>query len=248
MIDAYCHLDLTHNSAVQDIELQILHAGVSRVFLIETWNRQNRSILDNLLSIGDTERFPIALCYRASQQLESLKLLKHVGISGIRMLTADICGDSGFAHELARSGKMLVAHSEAGIRKLTDNIRRFSDDHPLVPIYVPHLGWPIIQGKIDMDWPMSIKNLASLPTVTIGISAIAHFSQQPFPHADVYNLALELLSCFPPERVVIGTDYPLCAKDRYKDYIDLAREWITSVYSRWISPPTFLSRRGVFTN
>jgi predicted TIM-barrel fold metal-dependent hydrolase len=100
-------------------------------------------------------------------------------------------------------------------------------------VYVPHLAWPVRDGKADGDWKTALNEFASMPSLTIGISAIAHFSSQPFPHDDVRDFAIELISQFPAARIAIGSDYPLFEKERYGDYINLARDWVTSIHSNW---------------
>jgi hypothetical protein len=199
------------DSPIADIERRMLSANVSNAFLVETWDGRNRRVL------AEMDKFSVALCYRRECRGELLQ------VTGVRMSTEDIRRDKDFCREIAASGKTLVAHAEAGIGPLCREIVRLGD----IKVYVPHLGWPIRDGKADPDWEPALKEFASMPFVTIGISAIAHFSRQPFPHNDVRDLALRLIPQFPASRIAIGSDYPLFDKDRYADYMCLARDWIT---------------------
>ena len=212
MTDAYCHLDMDAESPLADIERLMLAAGVSDAFLIETWDGRNRRML------AETDKFSVALCYRQECRSELLQF------TGVRMSTEDIRRDKDFCRQIGESGKTLVAHAEDGVGALCREIARLRE----IKVYVPHLGWPIREGKADSDWESALNEFASMPLVTIGISAIAHFSRQPFPHDDVRDLALRLIPQFPASRIAIGSDYPLFDKDRYADYMCLARDWVTS--------------------
>src|SRR5581483_2305764 len=99
---------------------------------------------------------------------------------------------------------------------------------PGLRLYVPHLGWPSRDGHPDPDWPAAMATLAAIPTVTLGVSAIAHFSTRPYPHDDVREHALRGIASFPACRIVIGSDYPLFDKARYADYLSLARDWVVN--------------------
>ena len=205
MTDAYCHLDMDVESPVADIERRMLSANLSDAFLIETWDGRNRPAL------RQTNKFAVALCYRPECRGELLQLMEKGKLTGVRMSTEDIRLGKDFCGEIAASGTTLVAHAEAGIGPLCHELARCRE----MKVYVPHLGWPIREGRADGDWEPALNEFTSLPFLNIGISAIAHFSIQPFPHNDVRDLALGLISQFPASRVVIGSDYPLFEKDRY---------------------------------
>jgi predicted TIM-barrel fold metal-dependent hydrolase len=162
-------------SPIADIEQRMAAANVSHAFLIETWDGRNRRVL------GQTEQFSVALCYRRECRGELLQLMEKGELTGVRMSTEDIRRDKDFSREVAASGRTLVAHAEAGIGPLSRELVQ----HREMKVYVPHLGWPIREGKRDEDWEPALHELASLPSVDVGISAIAHFSSQPFPHDDV---------------------------------------------------------------
>jgi predicted TIM-barrel fold metal-dependent hydrolase len=223
--DAYCHLDIDHPSPIDDMEQQMSSANVSRAFLIETWDGRNRRLL------WETNKFSVALCYRAECRAELLKLMKNGELTGIRMSTADIGRDPDFCREMAKAAKTLVAHAESGIGMLCRALMRLGE----MKIYIPHLAWPIKDGTLDGDWEEALQEFAPLTALRIGVSAIAHFSSQPFPHDDVRKLALEAIARFPASRIAIGSDYPLFERSRYADYIYLAYDWVTSVHPDWNS-------------
>jgi predicted TIM-barrel fold metal-dependent hydrolase len=229
MIDAYCHLDMEQESPIADIERRMATAAVSSALLVETWDGRNRRLLEDFLGGASTDKFSVALCYRR----ELSPRLNESGLAGVRMSTQDIRRDSDFCREVYQSGKMLVTHAEAGVGPLCRELTLLYDGLPEIRAYVPHLGWPVRDGKADGNWAAAVKDFAAIPSLTIGVSAIAHFSSEPFPHHDVRDFALEMISQFPVSRIAIGSDYPLFEKERYASYISLARDWVTSIHSNW---------------
>lgn len=229
MTDAYCHLDMDAESPIADIERRITRASVSRALLVETWDGRNRQAL-----VPD-DKFAVALCYREECRRELLRSIERDEITGIRMSTEHLRRDQDFCREVAASGKMLVAHAESGVGALCRELTRLQE----MKIYVPHLAWPVANGKADGDWDAASKEFASMPFLSIGISAIAHFSSQPFPHDDVRDFAYKLISRFPVSRIKIGSDYPLFEKERYADYINLAHEWVRSIHPKWKTEDSF---------
>ncbi len=233
MIDAYCHLDLETQSPLADIEQKLASARLSGAFLVETWDGRNRPVLEDVLRREQLQQFYVALCYRKNSNGDLLRMARTNRIAGIRMSSENLRADQSFCGKIADLRLMLVAHAENGIASLAREIMRVQLACPHISIYIPHLGWPTADGKLCDDWEPAVKQLASMQSTIFGISAISHFSTEPFPHEDIRDLALKLISQLPSSRIVIGSDYPLCAKNRYADYIDLAHEWVTSIHPTW---------------
>jgi len=123
-------------------------------------------------------------------------------------------------------GKWLLPHAESGIGALTEELLRLAALYPGLSIYLPHMGWPRRDKKDENDWHRSISRLSKVGNLIISVSAIAHFSDEAFPHDDVSHFAAYLLATFGQESLVAGSDYPLFEKDRYTQYIQLAGKWI----------------------
>lgn len=229
MIDAYSHLDMAHADPLRDIAQRMNTAGVANALLVETWDGANRALLEGLRENGPVDRFRIALCYRPENADSLRRWLDRGALTGVRMSTkhigeaADVCGEIGDA------GALLIAHAESGVAALRQAIARMRKRFPQTRIYVPHLGWPAEAG----DWTRAIGEFAAIPSLILGISAIAHFSRRPFPHDDVREWALAAISRMPAARIAIASDYPLFEKDRYSEYMSLARDWVTSIHPGW---------------
>jgi hypothetical protein len=220
-------------SPISDMQARMRAAAVTRVLLVETWNGRNRSLLEAVSQSPDRDTFPVALCYRPERQRELNQLARAGRIVAIRISTADLPGHEGFWRGLPDCGTALIAHAESGIGPLAAQLVELHRRVPKLRLYVPHLGWPGRDGQADPDWPAAIATLAAVPTVTLGVSAIAHFSTRPYPHDDVRELALRVIASFPASRIVVGSDYPLFDKARYGDYLSLALDWVASVHPNW---------------
>jgi predicted TIM-barrel fold metal-dependent hydrolase len=208
-------------------------ASLSGALLVETWDGRNRAVLDDVLR-RERGKFLVAVCYRRESSGDLLKIVHKPQLTAVRISTEDMSHDGTLCEQLSQRNKVLLVHAELGIGPLCREITRLAGTFPQLGIYVPHLAWPQANGKPDSDWDAAVRDLSALPNLTIGISAIAHFSREPFPHNDVRHLALGLISQFPPPRLVIGSDYPLCARERYADYVDLARNWVASIHPDWL--------------
>lgn len=227
MIDAYTHLDMSVDDPLAALVRRMDEAAVRGAFVVETWSKDNRKCLDELTA-SHSSRFRVAYCFRPEDGPFSPTIFASETVGGLRVRTANLRTVRPFAAELARSGKWLIPHAEAGIGPLTDELLRLAEACPELKIYVPHMGWPRRDKRDDEDWDKSMSALSSLPHLVAGVSAIAHFSQEAFPHQDIRRAAMHLREMFASERLCAGSDYPLFDITRYADYMKLASEWIGS--------------------
>lgn len=227
MIDAYCHLDMSAAQPIADLERRMDAAGVDRALMVETWGGDNRAYLQQLIASPST-RFRVAFCFRSDEAQSSYELLSIEMVRALRVKTADLQRLRSIASKLESTGKWLLPHAESGIRALTEELLQLADLYPRLPIYLPHMGWPRRDRQDDDDWRESISMLSKLPNLIVGISAIAHFSRNAFPHDDVEPFAAHLLGTFGADSLVTASDYPLFEKDRYAQYMQLASDWIVS--------------------
>jgi hypothetical protein len=233
VVDAYIHLDMEHPDPIADIRDRMQTAGVASALLVETWNGANRGILEEMLHRGPADPFRIALCYRNANAEALRRFLGRGALAGVRMSTADIAAAGDICGEIGFAGALLIAHADSGIGALCRAIVRMRERFPGTRIYVPHLGWPAKADRADVDWQAEFRELSAIPSFILGVSAIAHFSSRPFPHEDVREWALFAVSQMPAVGIAVASDYPLFEKDRYAEYMSLAREWVTSIHPEW---------------
>jgi predicted TIM-barrel fold metal-dependent hydrolase len=153
---------------------------------------------------------------------------------GLRVRTADMRQVQEMATRLENSGKWLVPHAENGIGPLRRELLALAKRAPGLQIYLPHLGWPRQEKIDDQEWEAAVSELHEIPGMVVGISAIAHFSREPFPHPDVERFAARLMEIFGPASVIAASDYPLFEKNLYKQYMQLAQGWLRRPDAQWL--------------
>jgi hypothetical protein len=224
MMDAYTHLDMNSPDPIEDLRLQMSSAKIDRALIVETWRKDNYVCLKHMIA-SPSPQFRIALCFRPEENLD-LNILQREMVAALRVRTADIRHLGSLVDRLESSGKWLLAHAEAGIKALKDELLPLATLHPNLGIYLPHFGWPRRDKNDDKDWEDSVSELSRFPAVVVGISAIGHFSREPYPHKDIEPFAARLLDDFGADSVVTGSDYPLLERNSYAQYIRLAQLWI----------------------
>jgi predicted TIM-barrel fold metal-dependent hydrolase len=237
MIDCYTHLDMASVSPVDDMHARMAAAGLDRALAVETWSGANRSILEELEAVelegaGDAQ-FRVAYCYREQARNQLRAWLGRPRVVALRVKTSHLQNEPDWIGLLAESDRYLLVHADKGVGALARLLPAISARWPDLRIYVPHLAWPRRQGQDDPDWRPALEVLTRIPRLVLGISALAHFSLQPFPHDDVRRLAQSTLAVFGPHQVVAGSDYPLFDRDRYPEYMALATRWILDAHPAW---------------
>jgi len=232
MIDAYTHLDLTCADPIADMKARMASAGIDSALAVETWKGDNLPWLQKMVA-EPSPQFRIVPCFRPDQQQPSADTLQNGIVMGLRVRTADLRQLQGMETLLAASGKWLIPHAEDGIGPLKKELLALAQRAPCLHIYLPHLGWPR-QNKIDdREWEAAVTELHAIPGMVVGISALAHFSREPFPHKDVEPFAARLMEIFGAASVVAASDYPLFEKNLYAEYMQLAQAWIRRADAQW---------------
>lgn len=220
MMDAYAHLDMSQPDPVADLYQRMHAGGVDRVLMVETWDGMNRGVLEQVRDHA------VAFCWRGEDAFPSTAFAARVKTS--------VLNEPGvLLDQLERNHQSLIVHSDAPIASWAGVLSGIAESRPSLRIYVPHLGWPAFDGQPSRDWAACLATLAANRNVLLGVSAIAHFSHQPFPHDDVKALARIAMELFGESRVVAASDYPLFEKSRYGDYMRLVTEWIRDLWPDW---------------
>jgi predicted TIM-barrel fold metal-dependent hydrolase len=227
MIDAYCHLNMSVDQPIADLERRMDAAGVDRALIVETWNGDNHDCLQELTA-APSKRFRVAFCFDPDKEQSGTELVSLNTVQALRVKTVDLRRLGPIAAKLESAEKWLLPHAESGIGALTEELLLLAQLHPGLRIYLPHFGWPRRDHQDDNSWSESIAALSKIPGLIVGISAIAHFSREAFPHNDVAPFAAHLLAIFGAKSLVAASDYPLFEKDKYAQYMKLANSWIGS--------------------
>ena len=232
MMDAYTHLDMSASDPIAEFQLRLSSSGIEHALVVETWNGDNSSCLERIVNSSLPE-FRVAPCFRPEGGLPSTDFLSKDAVIALRVKTADLSRLGEIGNLLESSKKWLVVHAEKGIAALARELISIRKRHPELHVYVPHLGWPRREGVDDTDWEGAITALSQIRGIVVGISAIAHFSREPFPHNDVATFALHLPKLFSSEYLAVGSDYPMFEKDHYAEYMGLAIEWVYRTLPKW---------------
>lgn len=232
MMDAYTHLDLAMPDPAADIQNRLREAGATEALAVETWDGSNREELQRILRIRE-EGVRVALCFRRQTPTYLTQLLHNPRLAALRCRASSLADNSDMLGVLARSGRWLLIQSEDGAATIQSVLERALRVHPSLKVYVPHFGWPRVRGADDEHWTEAMTALSRHPNLIVGLSAVEHFSREAFPHRDIRPFAVQLLGLFGPTRVVVGTDFPNCARDNYGESLRLVRRWIRAEIPTW---------------
>ena len=233
VMDAYTHLDMSAPDPIAEFQLRLSSSGIERALVVEKWSGDNRPCLERIVN-SPLPEFRVAPCFRPEAGLPSADFLSEDAVIALRVKTADLPLLGEIGNLLESSKKWLVVHAENGIAALARELISIRKRYQQLRVYVPHMGWPRQEGVDDKDWERAITDLSQIRGIVVGISAIAHFSREPFPHNDVAAFASRLLQLFSSECIAVGSDYPMFEKDRYAEYMGLAIKWVYRTAPKWL--------------
>ena len=131
----------------------------------------------------------------------------HAGLTAV--------GDAGLCYDIVIPASMLPAAADAAAAC------------PDVPFVLDHLGNPHVDGQPDAHWVRDIGNLAALPNTVCKLSGI--LGEQPpadagaGPVAHLIPYYETVLTAFGPDRLMFGSDWPVCTLSaRYADVVAAA--------------------------
>ena len=85
---------------------------------------------------------------------------------------------------------------------------------------------PIAAGELD-PWRAHISELAAHPLVAAKLSGLVTEAAPEWSRDDIAPYARELLEAFGPERVMVGSDWPVCLlRGSYAEVYALHRELV----------------------
>jgi L-fuconolactonase len=112
--------------------------------------------------------------------------------------------------------------------------RQLVADFPGQPFVLDHIAKPLIKAQVMSDWARDVRALAALPNVCCKVSGLVteadwHAWQlQDFrPYLDV------IFEAFGPERVMFGSDWPVClVAGDYDAVVQLAQDYLAAFSAR----------------
>ncbi|NUR63129.1 MAG: amidohydrolase family protein [Catenulispora sp.] len=97
---------------------------------------------------------------------------------------------------------------------------------PELSFVLDHLGKPLIASGEMEPWASDVRVLAALPNVTCKLSGmVTEADHRSWTTADLRPYAETVLDAFGPERVMFGSDWPVCTlAAEYAQVVESARE------------------------
>jgi L-fuconolactonase len=109
---------------------------------------------------------------------------------------------------------------------------RFVDMHPEQPFVVDHIAKPrIVAGAFDSEWAAGIRELARRDNVSCKISGMITEVRDVEWNADALRPYFEtVLEAFGPQRVMYGSDWPVCLlRGSYASWVRAVGELASSL-------------------
>jgi L-fuconolactonase len=127
-------------------------------------------------------------------------------------------------HELAFDLLVNDVHLPAAVRVAADlSENRFVLDH---------LGKPPLRTGDLTEWTTTIRELGALPNVSAKVSGLVTEAEPGTPVADFQRVVDVALEAFGPDRVMFGSDWPVCLlAASYPDVVATARELLAALSS-----------------
>lgn len=106
---------------------------------------------------------------------------------------------------------------------------RLAADLPQVSFVLDHLGKPPLADRDLHEWARHLRAIARLPNVTAKLSGlVTEADWRAWTRRDVEPAVAHALEVFGPERLMFGSDWPVCLlATTYQRWIDLVAELLT---------------------
>jgi L-fuconolactonase len=91
--------------------------------------------------------------------------------------------------------------------------------HPSLQLVLDHLGKPDIAGGQLSSWAAGLASLAGEPNISCKLSGVQTVAQPGWTYADLEPFLDVALSVFGPDRMMFGSDWPVCAQAASYDQV-----------------------------
>ncbi len=216
--------------------------GVSRAVLVQPQCSAEDNALVSEQAHAHPSRFVAVCVVDPHKEGAGRQLLRWTerGCRGVRLrprveaaVLEEICETEMWAQVVA-SG--LVVNILCGVENLKD-IYSIAERAPAVPLLLDHLGYPDVgEGTLGPTFKALLR-LSGLPNVFVKLSGYYHFSHEPYPYHDCWDLVRAAYDTFGAQRLLWGSDFPHCLlRGGYGRQVRLAEQ-----YFDFISPEDLLA-------
>jgi L-fuconolactonase len=229
---------LRHDFLPEDLAREMRNAGIDTCVAVQV--RQSLDETRWLLELAATDRFIAGVVgwvdLRAadlSVQLDALTTdAKLVGIRHIVQAEADdFLDDQAFRRGVAVLEHHGLAYDILVYARQLPAAIRFAAALPGARLVLDHLGKPDIRGGDFDRWRGDLDRLAALPNVCAKVSGLVteadwrHWSVE-----DLHRCITAALDSFGPDRLMIGSDWPVCTvAASYGAVLDVVRTAVSGL-------------------
>jgi len=222
-----------------DLEPQLKRSGVSGTVVVQA--RQTLEETEWLLNLAQRSSFIqgvvgwVDLCSPAlTQQLEKYSI--HPKLVGVRHVIHDEADDDFMLREDFKGGISQLQKYKLGydlllfpkhIQRATLLVKAFPDQN----FVLDHLGKPLIKSGELKPWARDIKELATLPNVWCKLSGmVTEANPKSWKSEDFIPYMAVALSSFGADRVMLGSDWPVCKLGgTYQEVMEISLNYISSL-------------------
>jgi len=223
-VDGYAHCGLDKYLPVEALDGALRASDVSAAVLCQHLGQFDNGYIAALIR-ARPERFAgVALLdHRDPAWDRALAVVAEQGFRGVRVTAEALRERPGLAAAVADGGLIAVVYAPEGIAPLLGPLRDLAGGHPAAPLVISHLGGPRVEGS-RLAAGEEILALAEHANVNVLLSGLHMFC--PFPYAALDGLIREVLEAFGADRVLWGSNFPVCGvgAEAYGQELGLLRE------------------------
>jgi L-fuconolactonase len=227
-VDAYAHCGREKYLPVEALEAVMSEGGVECAVLCQHLGQFDNSYIASLLESRPGRFAGVALVdHRADRWGESVAEVGRLGFRGLRITSDALRERPMLPHAAASAGLTLVVYAPEGVGAIAESLRALALAHPRAAFVISHLGNPMVEDGV-LRYGDELVDLADLPNVKVLVSGLAMFC--PFPYTPLDHLVTEVVEAFGPERVMWGSNFPVCGAA----VVDYLRElYLVRSAERW---------------
>jgi L-fuconolactonase len=218
-LDAPTHVPIRRDYLPDDLEPLIHKAGVDRTVFVQT----QHNLEENRWALGLAERHPfiagvVGWVDLASPDCERqlLEFKDHPKFVGVRHVTQDEPDDDFIVRpDVIRGLKVLERHGVPfDLLFYVKHLRHaatLAEQLPDLPMVIDHLAKPHVREQVLDDWLPHFRAAAAFPNVYCKLSGmVTEADWSRWTAADLRPYVQMALASFGPDRLMFGSDWPVC--------------------------------------
>jgi L-fuconolactonase len=214
-VDCYAHSGLDKYLPVEALDRVMRASEVSAAVLCQHLGQFDNGYIASVVR-DRPERFAgIALVdHRSPAWRDSVSVLAKQQFRGLRLTSSALSENDELGRVAASCGLVPTIYAVDDLGELIEPIRKLARANPGTPLVVSHLGnVRVIEDRVERG--TEILQLAAEPNVYVALSGLHMYCD--YPYAALNSLVANVLAAFGPDRIMWGSNYPVCG-DTAADY------------------------------